>query len=239
MGWETRETAGVGQARGTRPPKSEYLAAWAAGHGGHDPASGGRAERAWFDLVFRVAGPLRRVHPDAITAAAVLVAALAAAVAGGDARWCLLAGALVVISALLDGVDGAVAVMTGRATRWGHLVDSLGDRLAEALFAFALYEAGAPWQLCASAAAFGWLQEYARARAAAGGVSDLLVVTVAERPTRVIAAALGLLAAGLLGPESLGELDAELAVFCGAVAWVSLGLVGLVQLLHALRRALR
>lgn len=234
--WETRETAPAGPSPGSR---EAYLAAWADSHGGHDPAGGGRAERAWFDLVFRVAGPLRRVHPDVLTAAAVVVAGLAAALAGGDARWCLLAAALVAVSALLDGVDGAVAVLTGRATRWGHLVDSLGDRLAEAFFGLALYEAGAPWQLCAVAVAFGWLQEYARARAAAGGVTDILVVTVAERPMRVIATVLALLAAGLLGPDSVGELDAELAAFCGAVAWVSLGLVGFVQLLHALRRALR
>ncbi len=234
--WETRETPPAGAAPGSR---EAYLAAWADSHGGHDPAGGGRAERAWFALVFRAAGPLRRVHPDALTAAAVVVAAVAAAVAGGDARWCLLAAALVAVSALLDGVDGAVAVMTGRATRWGHLLDSLGDRLAEALFGFALYEAGAPWQLCAAAVATGWLQEYARARAAAGGVTDILVVTVAERPTRVIATVVALLAAGLLGPDKVGELDAEMAAFSGAVAWVSLGLVGLVQLLHALRRALR
>jgi CDP-diacylglycerol--glycerol-3-phosphate 3-phosphatidyltransferase len=219
--------------------RDEYLAAWAQGHGGHDPATGGRAERAWFDLVFRAAGPLRSVHPDALSAAAVVVATGAAVVAGGDARWCLVAALLVAVSALLDGVDGAVAVMSGRASRWGHLVDSLGDRVAEALFGLALYEAGAPWQLCALAVACGWLQEYARARAAAGGVTDILVVTVAERPTRVIATLLGLLGAGALGAHSVGEFDAETAAFCGAVAWVALGLVGLAQLLHALRRELR
>lgn len=227
------ETTDTGETR------EAYLAAWADSHGGHDPAGGGRAERAWFHLVFRVAGPLRRVHPDALSAAAVVLAGFAAAVAGGDARWCLLAAALVALSALLDGVDGAVAVMTDRATRWGHLVDSLGDRLAEALFGLALFGAGAPWQLCAVAVALSWLQEYARARAAAGGLTDILVVTVAERPTRVIATIVGLLGAGLLGSESVGDFDAETAAFCGAVVWVGFGLVGFVQLLAALRRALR
>lgn len=221
------------------PERTAYLAAWAETHGGHDPASGGRAERAWFALVFRVAGPVRRVHPDVITAAAVGTAAAAAAVAGSSPRWCLLAAALVAISALLDGVDGAVAVLSGRAGRWGHLLDSLGDRVAEALFGLALYEAGAPWQLCAFAVACGWLQEYARARAGAGGVTAILVVTVAERPTRVIATLLGLLGTGALGAGSVGEFDAETAAFCGAVAYLALGLVGLGQLLHALRRELR
>ena len=219
--------------------REAYLAAWAAGHGGHHPDSGGRAERAWFALVFRVAAPLRGIHPDVLSGAAVAFAAGAAVLAGGSPRWCLLAAVLVAVSALLDGVDGAVAVMAGRASRWGHLVDSLGDRVAEALFGLALYEAGAPWQLGALAVACGWLQEYARARAAAGGVTDILVVTVAERPTRVIATVIGLLGAGGLGGNAVGELDAETAAFCGTVAWVALGLVGLVQLLHALRRELR
>jgi CDP-diacylglycerol--glycerol-3-phosphate 3-phosphatidyltransferase len=219
--------------------REDYLAAWAAGHGGHHPDSGGRGERAWFALVFRLAAPLRAISPDVLSGAAVAVAAGAALLAGGSARWCLLAAVLVVLSALLDGVDGAVAVMTGRASRWGHLVDSLGDRVAEALFGLALYEAGAPWQLCALAVACGWLQEYARARAAAGGVTDILVVTVAERPTRVIATVVGLLAAGALGGNAVGEFDAETAAFCGTVVWVALGLVGFVQLLHALRRELR
>lgn len=219
--------------------REDYLAAWADSHGGHHPASGGRAERLWFDLIFRLAGPLRRVHPDVLTGVAVAFAAVAAVLAGGDPRLCLVAAALIAVSAVLDGIDGAVAVISGRASRWGHLVDSLGDRVAEAFFGLALAEAGAPWQLCAAAVATGWLQEYARARAAAGGIGEILVVTVAERPTRVIAAVLGLVGVGLLGPEAFGEFDAETAAFCGAVVWVSLGLVGFVQLLTALRRALR
>ena len=221
------------------PEKKAYLAAWAESHGGHDPATGGRAERAWFASVYRVAGPLRRVHPDAITAAAVLLAAAGAAAAGVSARWCLAAALLVALSALFDGVDGAVAVLSGRASRWGHLLDSLGDRVAEALFGLALYEAGAPWQVCAFAVACGWLQEYARARAGAGGVTDILVVTVAERPTRVLATLFGLLGAGALGARSVGEFDAETAAFCGAVVYLALGLVGLAQLLPALRRELQ
>ncbi|GAA0624636.1 hypothetical protein GCM10009547_29760 [Sporichthya brevicatena] len=219
--------------------REEYLAAWAAGHGGHDPSRGGRAERGWFALVHRVALPLRGVHPDALTAVAVACAGVAAVLAGGDPRLCLLAAALVLVSAVLDGVDGAVAVMTGRASRWGHLVDSLGDRLAEVFFGIALYEAGAPGPVCAGAVASSWLQEYARARAGAGGLTDILVVTVAERPTRVIATVLGLLTVGLLGQNSVGEFDAEIAAFCGAVLWLALGLVGLAQLGRALRHALR
>lgn len=223
----------------TSEQHAAYLQAWASTHGGHDPAAGGRAERAWFALVFRVAKPLRAVPPDALTAAAVVVAAAAVGAADQGPRWCLPAALLVLLSALLDGVDGAVAVLAGRSSRWGHLIDSVGDRVCEAMFGLALGLAGAPWALWVFAVSLGWLQEYARARAGAGGVSEILVVTVAERPVRVIAAALGLLVAGLLGSGSVGEFDAESAAGVGVAAWVGLGCVGLVQLFVALRRALR
>ena len=68
-----------------------------------------------------------------------------------------------------------------------------------------------------------FLQEYVRARAGAAGLSEVGVVTVWERPTRVIVTAVFLLCAGLF-------LDA-LWVTLGAAAWVGLGVVGLVQLL--------
>jgi CDP-diacylglycerol--glycerol-3-phosphate 3-phosphatidyltransferase len=75
-----------------------------------------------------------------------------------------------------------------------------------------------------------FLQEYARARAGAGGLAEAAVITVWERPTRVIVTAAFLLAAGVL-------LDG-LWVRLGAAAWVGLGAVGLVQLLVAVRRRL-
>jgi phosphatidylglycerophosphate synthase len=223
----------------TSDERAAYLQAWARTHGGHDPASGGRAERGWFAVVFRAAGPLRGVPPDALTAAAVLAAVLAAAAADQGPRWCLAAALLVALSAVLDGVDGAVAVLAGRTSRWGHLIDSLGDRVSEACFGAALGLAGAPWALCVVAAGLGWLQEYARARAGAGGVSDILVVTLGERPVRVIAPVLGLLVVGALGTGSVGEFDAETAAGIAVAAWLGLASVGLVQLLAALRRALR
>lgn len=223
----------------TSDEHTAYLQAWAQTHGGHDPAAGGRAERGWFALVFRVAAPLRAVPPDALTAAAVVAAALSAAAADQGPRWCLLAALLVALSALLDGVDGAVAVLSGRSSRWGHLIDSVGDRVSEALFGVALGLAGAPWPLCVLAVALGWLQEYARARAGAGGVSEILVVTLGERPVRVIAPVLGLLVVGALGTGSMGEFDAETAAGIAMAAWLGPASVGLVQLLVALRRALR
>jgi phosphatidylglycerophosphate synthase len=213
--------------------RAEYLDAWAHLHGGHDPRAGGRGERGWFAAMYSLARPLagRGASPDALSGAAVLAACAApAAVAVGRAR---VAGPLVVVHSVLDGLDGAVALLAGRSSRWGHLVDSLGDRVAEAALGAALVLAGAPAAVCVGAVATGWLQEYARARAAAGGLDAIVVVTVAERPTRLLAAGLALFAVGAVPSAAAG------AATTGGVVWLGLGAAGLAQLLPALRRELR
>ena len=63
----------------------------------------------------------------------------------------LLAVVLVVVSGLLDGLDGAVAVLTDRATRWGHVLDSLVDRCSDGLYLVALWLVGAPAGVCVAA----------------------------------------------------------------------------------------
>jgi CDP-diacylglycerol--glycerol-3-phosphate 3-phosphatidyltransferase len=134
------------------------------------------------------------------------------------------------VSGLVDNMDGAVAVLTGRATRWGHLLDSVVDRVSDLLYLVALAVAGAPVPVCAAGGALMFLQEYARARAAAGGMAEVGVVTVWERPTRIVVTVMFLVAAGVV--------DATWATL-GAWAWVGLGAVGLTQLLVVVRRRLR
>jgi CDP-diacylglycerol--glycerol-3-phosphate 3-phosphatidyltransferase len=152
------------------------------------------------------------------------------AAAGG--RWVLLAAAVVVASALLDGVDGTVAILTGRTTRWGHVLDSVCDRVVDGCYAAGLWLAGAPGPLCAAAAGAGLLQEYLRARAAASGMGEVGVVTVGERPTRVIVTAMFLLGAGIY-PGAAGGWAAA-----GAAALVTVGIVGIAQLGLVVRRRL-
>lgn len=210
--------------------REAYFDGWAGLHGGYDPRSNVLV-RGWLSLAYVLAGPLARarVAPDLLTVLGVLVATGAAALATGGGWW-LLGGALaVVLSALLDNLDGAVALLTGRTTRWGHVLDSVADRVSDVLYAVALWAAGAPGELCAAGAALMFLQEYARARAAAGGMAEVGVVTVWERPSRVIVTAAFLATAAALG-------DPWPAL--GASAWVGLGAVGLVQLLVVVRRRL-
>lgn len=190
---------------------------------------------AWLSLVYVLARPLAaaRVSPHAVTVAGPLLASAAVWCAAAGGRWLLLGAGAVAASGVADGVDGAVALLRARASGFGSVLDSIADRLGEAAYGLALWLAGAPGLLAGGAALTGYLQEYGRARATAVGMPEIGVVTVAERPTRVLVTVLTLVAVGLV-PTRAGPLSTA-----GAGVWVALGIVGLVQLLVAVRRRLR
>jgi CDP-diacylglycerol--glycerol-3-phosphate 3-phosphatidyltransferase len=80
-----------------------------------------------------IGGALRRtgLSPDHVTAfALVLAAATALAIGGGFLGLGL---ALLIVSALLDVLDGALAKASGRASARGAFFDSVADRVADAL----------------------------------------------------------------------------------------------------------
>lgn len=211
-----------------------YLALWSAGHGGYDPR-GNALALGWLRLTYRTAVPLarRRVAPHAITALGVLVCALVPLVASFGAGWPLLAVPIIVASGLADSVDGAVALLSGRSSRFGAVLDGVADRVGEALYLVALWLLGAPAWLCVVAGGITWLQEYARARA---GLDDIGVVTVWERPTRIVVTAFALGFAGLAGLIAPGYVAGVVTV--GTAAWVVLGAIGLAQFLLVARRRL-
>ena len=213
------------------PDLETYFDRWAITHGGYHPRSNVLV-CWWLAIAYAVARPLAaaRVPPDLVTIAGLLVTAVAALLARGDG-WLLLAAALlVVLAGLFDNLDGAVAVLRDRVTSWGAFLDSVTDRVSDLLMVLALGLAGAPWQVCVLGGALMFLLEYARARAAVAGMSEVGVVTVWERPTRVIVTAAFLACAAVLGNPWPA---------LGAWAWVGLGFIGLVQLGVVVRRALR
>lgn len=224
-----------------RPPadRREYLAAWSATHGGVETSRPGLV-RGWLTIVHLLARPLAavRVPPDVVTVLGALVAAAVVPVAALQGRWALLVAAVVLVAGLLDGVDGAVALLTGRSTRWGGVLDALADRCSDTALVVGLLALGgwddAAWVRWGAAAAAGLslLHEYLRARAAQAGLTDVAVVTVAERPTRVVIALMFSLAAGLQ-PEQASSWGAA-----GVLAWCATGLVGLGQLAVVVRRRL-
>jgi phosphatidylglycerophosphate synthase len=198
-------------------------AGWAELHGGVTPSA---PVRAWLRAVQRVAraGPVAATPPDVLSAAGVLVGAAALAVAAAGGRWPLLAAVLVVLVGVLDGLDGAVALATGRARPLGAVVDAVADRLGDLLLAATLAVLGAPAGWCVAAAALTLLHEYLRARAGAAGMPGVGAVTVAERPTRLVLVAVAALGAGVLpaGTPWTGWGWATVS----AVAWVAVGAVG-------------
>ena len=214
--------------------RADYLDRWSALHGGYDPRSS-RVVGPWLSAVYALARPLARagVAPDAVTLLGLVLAGgvVVASAAGG--RWVLLASLVTLVSGLLDSLDGAVAVLTGRATRWGAVLDSVVDRASDALLLLALWVVGAPAWACVAAGVLVLTQEYARARATAVGLDDIGVVTVGERPTRVLVVAAFLLGAGLYDGSAAwwASLGARVSLAVGAVA--------LVQLLVVVRRRLR
>ena len=157
-----------------------------------------------------------RLSPNAITVAGAVLAVDAALFAD---RLPLAALGLIVGSALCDGLDGAVAIISGRATRVGAVADALADRIADCAFALAMWRCGAPLWLAAAAGALSLVHELART--ALGGRLRT-TITVAERPTRVVCA--GLAAA------SATVSDASWPPTVCAAVWVGAALIGLGQL---------
>ncbi len=200
---------------------------WAALHGGLSPSA---PVRLWLAAVQRLARarPLARTPPDVLSAAGVAVAAAAVAAAGGGGRWPLLAAGLVVLVGVLDGLDGAVALHSGRARPLGAVVDAMADRVGDLLLVAVLAVLGAPTAWCAAAATLTLLHEYLRARAGAAGMPGPGAVTAAERPTRLVLVAVAALGAGLLPGGTPWTAWGWATV--SAVGWTVVGAVGLVHL---------
>ncbi|SFK60790.1 CDP-alcohol phosphatidyltransferase family protein [Geodermatophilus ruber] len=213
--------------------REEYLRAWSSWHGGTDP-EGNRLVRGWLSASYSLARSLAFLPPLAATASGLAVAAAAVVPAWAGGAWLLLAGVLVGGSGLLDSLDGALAIATGRASRRGFVLDSAVDRVTEAAYAAALWGAGAPGWLAAAFGALCWLPDYLRARAGQAGVGETGILSVWERPTRVIMTGATLLGAGVIS----GWGAAAPVVTSGAAVGCALGVVGVAQLGFALRRAL-
>jgi CDP-diacylglycerol--glycerol-3-phosphate 3-phosphatidyltransferase len=206
--------AATGDTTPVRPDDVDsFLEHWRRLHGGVDPRST-LLVRRWLTAVHACARPLarRRVRPDVLTAFALVLAlaTVPAAVAGGC--WPVLVAALTAASAVLDSLDGAVAVLSSRVTLWGALLDAVSDRCADVALTLALallvsgaeepvVSAGLLTALAACAIVLPLLHEYVRARAAALSMRGLELVTAAERPSRVIVVMMFALATGVTANE--------------------------------------
>ena len=111
-----------------------------------------------------LAVPFERVNPNMLTLVATvagLLAGAAYALTRQHLGFFIVAGALVAISGIFDGLDGIVARKSGRSSRAGDFFDHLGDRLVEvAIFAGMAFSPGVHTSLALSVVIIAMLHSY-------------------------------------------------------------------------------
>ena len=172
------------------PPvdRAGYFDRWQALHGGYDPRTRSAWLRGWLTMVHAIARPLARrgVQPDVVTVSSIWLAGLVLVLSQIGGRWWIAAGWVMVASGLFDTLDGCVAVLEDRTTRWGYVLDSVVDRINDGIYLVAVVAVGCPVWLAVSCGFCFFLLEYLRARAGNAGGDEVGRITMAERPTRVI-----------------------------------------------------
>jgi len=104
---------------------------------------------------------------------------------GANRSALLAASALLLISGLIDAIDGVLARKTGATTVFGGFYDSVSDRYSDAVVLCAIVLAGLCHPAWGLAAIVGSLMvSYARSRAEAAGVK-MAAVGLAERAERM------------------------------------------------------
>lgn len=158
--------------------RDEFFAQWSQIHGG---AAISGIVKAWLAISFTLCSGLKkiRITPNTLTYSSLLLAV--GFIALIETLWAI---PLLVLSLAADGLDGTLAIITGRVTKWGAALDAIVDRVVESFWAIGLFLLGAPWQAVLIAWLAAFSQEYMRARAGGLGIHDIGVVTVAERPIR-------------------------------------------------------
>jgi len=158
--------------------KNEFYLAWSKLHGDAKIAG---IVKGWLSISFPTSKALARIRitPNALTILGLVFGVLL--YMNANAIWAPL---ILVISLICDGVDGSLAIITGKSSKWGALLDSVVDRLTEVFWILALYSLGVDSKILIAVLILASAQEYLRARAGGVGLTQVGVVTVAERPVR-------------------------------------------------------
>jgi phosphatidylglycerophosphate synthase len=158
--------------------QNDFFTKWSALHGNAEIKG---IVKAWLKISFASAKFLSRLRltPNLITLLGI-VFAVAMAV-NPLSLWAI---PLLVLSLYADGIDGSVAIYQNRESQFGAVLDSFADRISEALWFYVAYRIGAPAWIVLLTYVTASTQEYARARLGGLGISEVGVVTPAERPVR-------------------------------------------------------
>jgi CDP-diacylglycerol--glycerol-3-phosphate 3-phosphatidyltransferase len=171
------------------------------------------------------------VSPDVITWTGFILTLGAAALIITEHLFA--AGFVVLIAGFFDMLDGALARMTNKVTRFGGILDSTLDRLSEAVLLLGILVVYAREQSMLGIIFVGLtlisslLVSYIKARAEALGLE--CEVGLFTRPERVVVLAIGLL---------LSQIDYALIVVLGIIMVFSFFTVGQ-RLLHVWRQTVK
>lgn len=167
--------------------EAQFKARWSQLHGGADVEG---VVGRWLGFSYQAARVCRalRISPNVLT-----FLGLGTAIAMGLSTYAAVALLLLAISLFFDGIDGSVAILRGTESKWGSVLDSLADRISEAFWLYMGWRLGIPAWLVITMWTVASTQEYARARLASLGHSEIGVVTITERPVRAIFMAFALI----------------------------------------------
>lgn len=185
--------------------------------------------------------------PNALTLVGFGITAVGAVLLANQ-LW--LAGGLVVfVGAAFDMFDGALARATGRVSRFGAFLDSVFDRMGEALVYVGLVwgtlDLGLwrPVVLAAAAMAAAFMVSYTRAKAEGLGFSSgtgMAAIGLAPREVRIVILTVGLVAAGILPgfPEDMDIPGARAYPLSAFALEAALGLIAILGTITVIQRIL-
>jgi len=203
--------------------KNEFFTTWSNLHGG---AKIEGVVKTWLQISYASAKFLSklRVTPNLLTFAGLFFAIALWQFANS---W--LAAIFLVLSLFFDGIDGSLAILQKKTSKFGAFTDSFVDRISEFFWALALYKLGAPASLVFVALLATFVQEYLRARSGGLGHSEVGIVTICERPVRASLIFIAIVA-NLIG------LDLVTAI---SIIWVAMQFIALSQLTGSLYKRLK
>jgi CDP-diacylglycerol--glycerol-3-phosphate 3-phosphatidyltransferase len=203
--------------------KNEFFTTWSNLHGG---AKIEGVVKTWLQISYASAKFLSklRVTPNLLTFAGLFFAIALWQFAN---NWA--AALFLVLSLFFDGIDGSLAILQKKTSKFGAFTDSFVDRISEVFWALALYKLGAPAALVFVALLATYVQEYIRARSGGLGHNEVGIVTICERPVRASLIFIAIVA-------NLVGLDLVTAI---SIIWVAMQFIALSQLTGSLYKRLR
>ena len=158
--------------------QADFFKTWSELHG-NAKISG--IVRGWLTISYLLVKPLAKlkITPNILSIFGLLFGVLL--YLNALTNWAVI---LLTLSLICDGIDGSLAIITGKASKWGAMLDSVVDRVTEFFWALTFIAIGANKYVVIAALLIASVQEYLRARAGGLGLSEVGVVTIAERPVR-------------------------------------------------------